>query len=187
MAKRNGKNRKNKKIDITGRITNSVRTKTKRTRIRLSVDYRGLKVVTIPKRYPLLLMQELQDRVQGMQWFTKMDLKNRFNLNRIGEGDEWKPTFRTQYGLYEFQVMPFGLTNAPSTFQDMMNHILSNVLDVGVLAYIDDILIYPKTEEEHDRLVKEVLGRLQQNRLAVSPEKYIWRAKEVEFLGYVIG
>jgi len=155
--------------------------------LRLCVDYRGLNAVTIPNRYPLPLMQELQDRVQGAQWFTKMDLKNGFNLIRIREGDEWKTAFRTRYGLYEFQVMPFGLTNAPSTFQDMMNHVLSDVLDVGVLAYMDDILIYAKTKEEHDRLVKEVLKKLQQNRLAVSPEKCVWKAKEVEFLGYIIG
>jgi len=83
--------------------------------------------------------------------------------------------------------MPFGLTNAPSTFQDMMNHILSDVVDVGVLTYMDDILIYAKTEEEHDRLVKKVLGQLQCNGLAVSPEKCVWKAEEVEFLGYVIG
>ena len=138
--------------------------------LRLCVDNRGLNAITIPNRYPLPLMQELQDRVQGAQWFTKMDLKNGFNLIRIREGDEWKTTFRTRYGLYEFQVMPFGLTNAPSTFQDMMNHILSDVLDIGVLAYMDDILIYAKTEEEHDQLVKKVLGRLQRNGLAVSPE-----------------
>jgi len=155
--------------------------------LRLCVDYRGLNAVTIPNRYPLPLMQELQDHVQGAQWFTKMDLKNEFNLIRIREGDEWKTAFRTRYGLYEFQVMPFGLTNAPSTFQDMMNHVLSDVLDVGVLAYMDDILIYAKTKEEHDRLVKEVLKKLQQNQLAVSPEKCVWKAKEVEFLGYIIG
>jgi len=155
--------------------------------LRLCVDYRGLNAVTIPNRYPLPLMQELQDRVQGAQWFTKMDLKNGFNLIRIREGDEWKTAFRTRYGLYEFQVMPFGLTNAPSTFQDMMNHVLSDMLDVGVLAYMDDILIYAKSEEEHDRLVRGLLERLQQNGLAVSPEKCVWKAHEVEFLGYTIG
>jgi len=83
--------------------------------------------------------------------------------------------------------MPFGLTNAPSTFQDMMNHIFSDLLDVGVLAYMDDILIYAKTEEEHDRLVKEVLEKLQTHGLVVSPEKCVWKTQEVEFLGYVIG
>jgi len=132
-------------------------------------------------------MQELQDRIQGAQWFTKMDLKNGFNLIRIREGDEWKTAFRTRYGLYEFKVMPFGLTNAPSTFQDMMNHVLSDILDVGVLAYMDDILVYGKTQEEHDALVKDVLERLRKNGLAVLPEKCTWSAQEVEFLGYVIG
>jgi len=155
--------------------------------LRLCVDYRGLNKITIPNRYPLPLMQELQDRVQGAQWFTKLDLKNGFNLIRIRQGDEWKTAFRTRYGLFEFKVMPFGLTNAPSTFQDMMNHVLSDVLDIGVLAYMDDILIYAKTIEEHDRLVKEVLGRLRENGLAVSPEKCVWRTQEVEFLGYIIG
>jgi len=155
--------------------------------LRLCIDYRGLNAVTIPNRYPLPLMQELQDRVQGAQWFSKLDLKNGFNLIRIREGDEWKTAFRTRYGLYEFQVMPFGLTNAPSTFQDMMNHVLSDLLDVGVLAYMDDILVYSKTEDDHNRLVKEVLKRLQDNGLAVSPEKCVWKAEEVEFLGYVIG
>jgi len=155
--------------------------------LRLCVDYRGLNKITIPNRYPLPLMQELQDRVQGAQWFTKLDLKNGFNLIRIRQGDEWKTAFRTRYGLFEFKVMPFGLTNAPSTFQDMMNHVLSDVLDIGVLAYMDDILIYAKKEEEHDRLVREVLKRLQENGLAVSPEKCVWKEQEVEFLGYIIG
>jgi len=72
-------------------------------------------------------------------------------------------------------------------FHDMMNHVLSDLLDVGVLAYMDDILVYAKTKEEHDRLAKEVLRKLQENGLAVSPEKCVWKAQEVEFLGYVIG
>jgi len=102
--------------------------------LRLCVDYRALNKITIPNRYPLPLMQELQDRVRGAQWFTKMDLKNGFHLIRVREGDEWKTVFQTRYGLFEFQVMPFGLTNAPSTFQDMMNHVFSDMLDVGVIA-----------------------------------------------------
>ena len=155
--------------------------------LHLCVDYRALNKITIPNQYPLPLMQELQNRVQGAQWFTKLDLKNGFHLIRIKEGDEWKMAFRTRYRLFKFQVMPFGLTNAPSTFQDMMNHILSDLLDIGVLAYMGDILIYAKTEEKHDRLVKEVLERLQTHGLAVSPEKCVWKTQEVEFLGYVIG
>ena len=116
-----------------------------------------------------------------------MNLKNGFHLIRIREGDEWKTAFRTQYGLFEFQVMPFGLTNVPSTFQHMMNHIFSDMLDVGTLAYMDDILVYADTEEKHDETVREVLKRLQKNGLAVSPEKCVWKAQEVEFLGYIIG
>jgi hypothetical protein len=108
--------------------------------LRLCVDYRGINRVTIPNRYPLPLMQELQDRTQGAQFFTKMDLKNGFHLIRIREGDEWKTAFRTRYGLYEFMVMPFGLTNAPATFQDMMNHIFRDMIDLGLLVYMDDLL-----------------------------------------------
>jgi len=155
--------------------------------LRLCMNYRALNRITIPNRYPLPLMQELQDRVQGARWFTKMDLKNRFHLIRVWEGDKWKTAFRTRYGLFEFRVMPFGLTNAPSTFQNMMNHIFSDMLDVGVLAYMDDILIYTDTEERHDNTIRKVLRRLQENGLAVSTEKCIWKTQEVEFLGYIIG
>jgi len=132
-------------------------------------------------------MQELQDRVHGAQWFTKMDLKNGFHLIRVKEGDEWKTVYRTRYILFEFQVMPYGVTNAPSTFQDMMNHVFSVMLDMGVTAYMDDILVYAGTQEGHDRTVKEVLKRLQANGLAISLEKCVWKVKEVEFLGYIIG
>jgi len=116
-----------------------------------------------------------------------MDLKNRYQLVQMKEGEEWKPAFRTRYGLYEFLVMPFGLTNVPATCQDMMNHIFQDMIDLGLLAYIDDLLIYAKTEEEHDRIVKEVLQRLRTNRLAISPETRVWKQPEVEFLGYIIG
>jgi len=131
-------------------------------------------------------MQEMQDRVQGAKWFTKLDLKNGFNLIRIREGDEWKTAFWTRHGLYEFQVMPFRLTNTPSTFEDMMNYVFSDMIDLGLLVYMDDFLINAKTEEEHDQRVKEVLKRLQENRLAVSPDKCVWKTREVEFLGYLI-
>jgi len=132
-------------------------------------------------------MQELQNRIQGAQYFTKIDLKNGYHLVRMKQGEEWKTTFRTRYGLYEFLVMPFGLINAPATFQDTMNHIFRDMIDLGLLAYIDDLLIYAKTDEEHDTIVKEVLQWLRANMLAISPEKCAWKQKEVEFLGYVIG
>jgi hypothetical protein len=116
-------------------------------------------------------MSELQDRVQGAKIFTKIHLKNGYNLIRIKPGDEWKTAFKTRYGLYEYTVMPFGLSNAPATFQNMMNHIFRDLLGLGLIVYLDDILIYAETEEEHDRIVTEVLKRLAANGLAISQDK----------------
>jgi hypothetical protein len=113
---------------------------------RLCIDYRGLNKVTVSNKYPLPLMTELRDRVVGSTIFTKFDLKDGFHLIRIKEGDEWKTAFRTRYGHFEYKVMPFGLVIAPATFQMMMNTILREFLDHGVVVYMDDILIYSKNE-----------------------------------------
>jgi hypothetical protein len=128
--------------------------------LHLCVDYHRLNRVTVLNRYPLPLMNELCDRVQGSTVFTKIDLKLGYNLVRIKEGEEWKTVFRTRYGHFEYLVMPFGLANALATFQDMMTEILRDLIDQGVVVYIDDILIYARTMEEHVLLVKEVLERL---------------------------
>jgi hypothetical protein len=154
--------------------------------LRLCVDYRGLNKVTIANRYPLPIMSELQDRVRGAKIFTKIDLKNGYNLIRIKPGDEWKTAFKTWYGLYEYTVMPFGLSNAPATFQNMMNHIFRDLLDLGLIVYLDDILIYAETEEEYDRIVTDVLKRLAENRLPISQDKCFWSTTRVDFLGYAI-
>ena len=87
-------------------------------------------------------MNELRDRVQGATMFTKIDLKSGYNLIRIKEGDEWKTAFRTRYGHFEYLVMLFGLTNAPASFQNMMQEIFRDLIDHGVVVYMDDILIY---------------------------------------------
>jgi hypothetical protein len=155
--------------------------------LRLCVDYRGLNRITIANRYPLPLISELQDPIRDTQIFTKIDPKNGYHLVHIKDGDEWKTAFRTRYGLYEFLVMPFGLCNAPTTFQDMINHIFRDLLDQGLMAYIDDLLIYATTKEQHDQTVTEVLTRLRDNHLVVSAEKCEWGKEEVEFLGYMIG
>jgi hypothetical protein len=154
--------------------------------LRLCVDYRGVNKVTIANRYPLPIMSELQDRVRGAKIFTKIDLKNCYNLIWIKPGDEWKKAFKTRYGLYQYTVMPFGLSNAPATLQNMMNHIFRDLLDLGLIVYLDDILIYAKTEEEHDCIVTEVLKCLAENRLAISPDKCFWSTNQVDILGYVI-
>jgi hypothetical protein len=96
-------------------------------------------------------MSELQDRVRGAKIFTKIDLKNGYNLIRIKPGDEWKTAFKIWYGLYEYTVMPFGLSNAPATFQNMMNHIFRDLLDLGLIVYLDDILIDAETAISQDK------------------------------------
>ncbi|KAH7468019.1 hypothetical protein FOMA001_g15870 [Fusarium oxysporum f. sp. matthiolae] len=113
------------------------------------VDYRGVNARTIKDRTPLPLITELKDRLQGKKIFTALDLKGAYNLIRIKEGDEWKTAFRTRFGLFEYLVMPFGLTNAPATFQRMINSVLRQYLDIFVVCYLDDILIFSDNEEEH--------------------------------------
>jgi len=155
-------------------------------RLRLCVDYRNLNKLTILNKYPLPLMGELKDRVAGAKILTKLDLKDGYHLLRIREGDEWKTAFRTRYGHFEYKVMPFGLVNAPATFQAMMNKILREFLDHGVVVYLDDILIYSNSEEEHIELVRKVLAKLKEHQLAVSVTKSVFHQESVEFLGYIV-
>ena len=132
------------------------------------------------------MMTELNDRMKDAQIFVTLDLKDGFHLIRIQKGDEWKTSFRTHYGLYKYKVMPFGLVNAPATFQTMMNKILREFLDDGVVVYIDDILIYSKDPEDHTTLVPKVLQRLRDFQIAISLEKSVLLVKTVDFLGYVV-
>jgi len=150
------------------------------------VDYRQLNKLTILNKYPLSLISELRDQVAGTKIFTKLDLKDGYYLIRIKKGDEWKTPFRTGYGQYEYKVMPFELVNAPATFQCMINKILCEFLDQGVVVYLDDILIYSKTHAEHVTMVKKVLSRLMEHQLAISIKKSEFHVKAVEFLGYIV-
>jgi hypothetical protein len=131
-------------------------------------------------------MTKLRERLAKAKWFTLLDLKNGYNLIRIKEGDEWKTAFRTRYGMFEYTVMPFGFCNAPGRFQSMTNDVLRDLLDAGTVVYIDDILIYSENEEEHKRLVKEVLTRLKLAGLCASLAKSKFHVQEVEYLGYHI-
>jgi hypothetical protein len=141
--------------------------------LRFGVDNRGLNKIRIANCYRLPIMNKLQDCIRGARIFKTMDLKNGYYLIRVKTGDEWKIAFWCRYGLYQIMVMLFALTNTPATFQDMGNHILKDLLDEGVVVYIDDVLIYAETEEKYDLLVKEVLIGLAENDLVISPEKYI--------------
>ena len=149
--------------------------------LRLCVDYRGLNKVTIFNRYPLPLMNELHDRVGGSTLFTKLDLKSGYNLIRIKEGNKWKTAFPTCYGHFEYLVMPLGLANAPATFQNITNGIFKDIIDLGGVIYLDDILIYSENEAGHIALVKRVPSRLQEHKLAIAPEKCEWHKSRVNF------
>jgi len=116
-------------------------------------------------------MSELREEVAGATIFTKLDLKDGYQLIRIKKGDEWKTAFRTRYGQYKYKVMLFGLVNAPATFQRMMNKILHEFLDQGVVVYLDDILIYSKTHAKHVGMVTKVFSRLMEHQLTVSIQK----------------
>ncbi|KAF8759769.1 hypothetical protein RHS01_01831 [Rhizoctonia solani] len=105
---------------------------------------------------------------------------------RIKEGDEWKTAFKTKYGLFEYLVMPFGLTNAPAAFQDMMNEIFRDLLDVYVIIYLDDILVFSLNEKDHEVHVREVLKRLQDNDLFCNIEKCHFHVKKIDYLGFII-
>ena len=132
----------------------------KNGKLQLCIDYRKLNNVTVKNKYPLPLMDPLREQVKGATIFTKHDLRDGYYLIRIREGDEWKTAFRTQYGQFEYNVMPFALCNAPATFQGMMNEILREFLDQGVVVYLDDILIYSKDKDSHVKLVQQVLAKL---------------------------
>ena len=154
--------------------------------LRMCVDYRGLNNITVKNRYPLPLIHEMLDRLVGAHYFTKLDLRGAYNLVRIKEGEEWKTAFRTRYGHFEFMVMPFGLTNAPATFQALMNDTLRECLDIFAIVYLDDILIYSTTLEEHVKHVNQVLEKLEKRGLYVNSEKSSFHQSVIDFLGYRI-
>ena len=118
---------------------------------------------------------------------TKLDLKNIFNVILVKASDEWITVLKTRYCLYEYTVIPLGLTNAPSGFQLYVNEVLKQYIDRGVVAYIDDILIYSKMEEEVVSLTNKVLKKLLDNGVWVYAKKCVFHAHEVEFVGYTIG
>ena len=154
--------------------------------LRMVVDYRALNSITIKDNYPLPRTDELFDQLQGARIFTKLDLRSGYHQIRVKPEDVPKTAFSTRYGLYEFTVLPFGLTSAPATFMRLMNDVFRDLLDICVIVYLDDILIYLKNEEEHNKHVKSVLERLREHKLYAKKQKCEFGVKRLEFLGHYI-
>jgi hypothetical protein len=130
----------------------------------MCVDYRSLNEVTIKNKYPLPRIEDLFDQMKGASVFSKIDLRSGYHQLKIRESDIPKTAFRTRYGLYEYTVMSFGLTNAPAYFMYLMNKVFMEYLDrFIVVVFIDDILIFSKTEEEHEKHLRIVLEKLRSN------------------------
>jgi hypothetical protein len=160
--------------------------KKKDSSLRLCVDFRGLNQITKKDRYPLPLIADLLDSPSRAKVYTKIDLRSAYHLVRIAEGDEWKTAFQTRYRSYEWLVMPEGLTNAPAAFQCFVNSIFSNMLDICIVVYLDDILIYSQDLASHKQHVREVLKRLRKHRLYAKPKKCEFHSSSVEYLGYLL-
>ncbi len=154
--------------------------------MRLCVDYRGLNQISRRNRYPLPLIGESIDRLSGTKFYTKLDIRDAYYRVRVAEGEEWKTAFRTRYGHYEYTVMPFGLANAPAAFQSYINVTLRPYLDVFVIAYLDDIVVYSNTAEEHREHVRTVLKVLLKAGLYLKLRKCEFNAKEIGFVGFII-
>ncbi|KAK3518251.1 hypothetical protein QTP70_034617, partial [Hemibagrus guttatus] len=154
--------------------------------LRPCIDYRGLNKITLRNRYPLPLMATAFEILQEASIFTKLDLRNAYHLVCIRQGDEWKTAFNTPTGHYEYLVMPFCLTNAPAVFQALINDILRDMLDQFVFVYLDDILIFSSSLQEHVKHISKVLRHLLDNHLYVKPEKCEFHVTQVQFLGFII-
>ena len=153
---------------------------------RMCTDYRALNKITKKNVYPLPRIDELLDRLQGAKFFTKIDLRQGYHQIRIKQDDVEKTAFRTRYGHYEYTVLPFGLTNAPATFMGLMNEVFRPLLDKSVVVYLDDILIYSRSWEDHKRHIAEVLERLREHKLYAKVSKCEFGKVEVEFLGHIV-
>jgi len=158
--------------------------KKKDNSLQLVQDYRALNSMTVKNKYPLLLISELVSQLREARYFTKLDVHWGFNNVCIKPRDEWKAAFRTNRDLFKPLVMFFGMTNSPATFQTMMNDIFWDLIVEGIIVvYLDDILIFTRTEEEHTKAIRWVLQVLQEH---LCPEKCEFCKERIEYLELVI-
>ncbi|GJT29290.1 putative reverse transcriptase domain-containing protein [Tanacetum coccineum] len=160
--------------------------KTKDGSFLMCINYRELNKLTMKIRYPLSRIDDLFDQLQGSRVYSKINLRSGYHQLRVREEDILKKVFRTRYGHYEFQVMPFGLTNAPTVFLYLMNRVCKPYLDKFVIVFIDDILIYSKSKEEHAEHLKLILELLKKEELYAKFSKCDFWLTRVQFLCHVI-
>jgi hypothetical protein len=150
-------------------------------------DYRALNAITRKNRYPLPLIDDLIHQLKDACYFTKLDIRWGYNNVCIREGDEWKAPFCTNRGLFEPLVMYFGLTNSLATFQMMMNEIFQDLITEGIVSvYLDDILIFTNSLEEHHWITCLVLDCMHEHKLYLWPEKCEFEKTRIEYLGVII-
>ena len=154
--------------------------------MRMCIDYRGLNDITMKNTFPLPRIDDLHDRLGKAHYFSKLDLYSGYHQIPIRQGDEHKTAFTSRYGTYEFLVMPFGLTNAPATFQTAITDLFRDWLDDFVIVYLDDILIYSPSQEQHLHHLQLVLRRLQQHQWYCKLKKCAFATTSVEYLGYIV-
>jgi hypothetical protein len=152
----------------------------------MCVDYRSLNDVTVKNKYPLPHIEDLFDQMRGARVFLKIDLRSGYHQMKIIPSDIPKTAFSTRYGLYEFIVMSFGLTNAPTYFMDLMNKVFMEYLDRFVVVFIDNILIYSKSDSDHEEHLRLVLQKLRDNQLYAKFSKCEFWIDKVPFLGHII-
>jgi hypothetical protein len=154
--------------------------------MRMCVDYRALNEVTIKNKYLLSRIDDLFDQLKGAMYFSKIDLRSGYHQLKIKESDIPKMSFVTRYGQYEFTVTSFGLTNAPTYFMNLMNKVFMEELDKFVIVFIDDILIYSKSVEEHEQHLRGVLEKLRVHKLYTKFSNCEFWIEKVAFLGHIL-
>jgi hypothetical protein len=150
------------------------------------VDYRATNEVTVKNKYPLPRIDDLFDQLHGACVFSKIDLRSGYHQLKIRECDIPKTAFVSRYGLYGYTVLSFGLTNAPAYFMYLMNKVFMEYLDKFVVVFIDDILVYSRSKEEHEKHLRLALQKLREHRLYTKLSKCEFWMKQVAFLGHVI-
>jgi hypothetical protein len=160
--------------------------KKKDSTYRFCVDYRHLNALTVKTRFPVPVIDELLDELNGLAWFSTLDLRAGFHQIRMAPQDQHKTAFQTHHGQFEFRVMSFGLTGAPATFQGAMNKTLASLLRTCVLVFFDDILVYSPTWESHLQHLEEVLHLLSRDRWQVKLSKCSFGRQQIAYLGHII-